>query len=173
LIKTTGINRDSSTLNEDKNKDAIELERVYDFSDEAQALLFAGAGWSNASSNGARWNAKNKGSLSFKVMDNKSPLDLIVQSGPFFAKGKHELQAIEAMLPSGTRQLIKLQYGHTDGRFVIHVEPGDIDTDGSVVIELRFLNAASPKSLEINNDPRLLAIKVKTLQVVISEGASN
>jgi hypothetical protein len=71
-------------------------------------------------------------------------------------------------LPSGGEQLIHLKQGETDGKFSIHIAAHDIDPDGKVVIVLKFPNAASPKSLEVNADPRMLAIKVKTLQLLIA-----
>ena len=154
------------------NKNAIDPGRVYDFSDDTQALHFSGSNWSKASNNGARWNTANNATLSFTAKSNELPLDLVVQSSPFFVKGRHETQIIEVTFPSGSRQQINLQRGKTDGKFVIHIAPGDIGTDGKVLIELNFQNAASPKSLGINNDTRLLAINVKTIQLLIAKDAS-
>jgi len=173
IFKTRKINLKRETLVEKTDKNAIEPGRVYDFSDDSQALLFSGSDWSRASSKGGRWNATNEASLSFTAKSDEFPLDLLVQSSPFFVKGQHEVQAIEASFLSGTRQLINLQRGETDGKFVIHIAPKDIGADGGVVIRLKFLNAASPKSLGVNNDKRLLAIKVKTIQVLIAKGISN
>jgi len=147
-------------------RDTITLGRVYDFSDDDQAMLLAGPGWSRESSSGARWNASDKAVLKFALENNQFPLKVIVQSSPFFVAGKHESQVIEATFASGNRQLIRLKKGETDGRFVIHVAQDDIGPGGSVKIDLKFLNAASPKSLSVNNDPRLLAVKVKSLQVL-------
>ncbi len=173
LFNTRKIKLSRETLLEKTDKNAIEPGRVYDFSDDSQALLFSGSEWSKVSSNGARWNATDNASLSFTVRSNQYPLELMVQSSPFFVKGKHEIQVIEASFLSSASQLIKLQRGKTGGKFVIHIAPKDIGPDGIVLIKLRFLNAASPKLLGINNDTRLLAINVKTLQLLIAKGSSN
>jgi hypothetical protein len=173
LFETRKIKLNRETLVEKRDKNAIEPGRIYDFSDDNLALLFSGSGWSRAGSGEARWNATNEASLNFTVKSNEFPLQLIVQSSPFFVKGKHETQVIEASFLSGNRQLINLQRGETTGKFVIHIAPKDIGPDGTVVIRLKFLNAASPKSLGINNDPRLLAIKVKTIQALIAKGSSD
>ncbi len=146
--------------------DTITLGTVYDFSDDDQAMLFAGPGWSRQSSSGARWNTTDKASLKFTVENGQFPLEVIVQSSPFFVAGKHESQAIEASFASGNRQLIQLQKGENDGKFVLHVAQEDIGPDGNVKIDLKFPNAVSPKSLSVNEDPRLLAVKVKSLQVL-------
>lgn len=151
------------------NANRIETGRVYDFADDTQATLFFGSGWSSKSDYGARWNVTNEASLSFLVKNNEFPLELIVQSSPFIVKGKHELQVIEASFLSGTKQFIKLQQGDTDGRFTIHLMPKDIGPGGEVVVELKFLNAISPESLGINTDTRLLAIRVKTIQVLTAK----
>jgi hypothetical protein len=164
------VNRDTLAKKPDKN--VIEPGRVYDFSDDTHALQFNGSNWSRVSNNGARWNTTNAATLSFTAKGNEFPLDLVVQSSPFFVKGSHETQTIEVSFPSGTRQQINLQRGKTDGRFVIHIAPRDIGADGKVLIELKFQNAASPKSLGINNDERLLAINVRTIQLLIAKQAS-
>lgn len=169
LFKTRKIKLRSETLEEKTDKNVIEPGRVYDFSDDTQALLFSGSGWSLTSSNKARWNAANEVSFSFTANSNELPLKLVVQASPFFVKEKHETQAIEVSFPSSTSQLITLQRGETDGRFVIHIATEDINADGAVMVKLKFLNAASPKSIGLNNDTRLLAINVKTLQVLIAE----
>jgi len=171
LFRTRNFKRRSDTLKPIKDKTVIEYGWVYDFSVDSQAPLFAGKGWS-ITNNKPRWNTGVGATLNFKVKNNKSPLKLIVQSSPFFVKGKLETQNIEATLPSGHKQLISLQHGETDGRFAIHIEAGDIATDGTVTIKLDFLNAVSPQSLDVNDDPRLLAIKVKTIQVLIAKSGS-
>lgn len=151
------------------SKDTIEPGRVYEFSDETQAAFFSGNGWSDAGADGSRWTIGDESTLGFKVKNIEAPLDLVVQITPFFVKDKHEQQSIEASLPSGAMQLINLQRGQTDGRVVIHITPENIGADGTVLIILKFPHAATPKSLGINNDTRLLALKVKTLQVLIAE----
>jgi len=166
LLKTRHIKKDHQTLVEKSDKNIIKHGRIYDFSDDTEALLFTGSGWSKTSGNGSRWNFTSEATLGFKVKGNNLPLELLVESLPFFVEGKHTSQVIEATFPSGNRQLINLQRGQTDGSFTIHIAVEDIGTDGTVVIKLRFLNAASPKSLGVNDDPRLLAIKVKTIQVL-------
>ena len=151
------------------SKETIEPGRVYEFSDETQAAFFSGNGWSDVGADGSRWTIGDESTLGFKVKNIEAPLDLVVQITPFFVKDKHEQQSIEASLPSGAMQLINLQRGQTDGRVVIHITPENIGADGTVLIILKFPHAATPKSLGINNDPRLLALKVKTLQVLIAE----
>ena len=168
LFKTREIKTYDDTLKQVKDKTIIEQGRIYEFSDDTQALLFSGEGWSNTKSN-SRWNVSEQATLNFKVQNNKLPLELILQSSPFFVKGKHETQKIKASFPSGNTQLISLQRGVTDGRFVIHIKASDIAADGAVSVSLEFLNAASPQSLGLNNDTRLLAIKVKTIQVLIAK----
>ncbi len=172
IFKTRKIKLNRETLVEIADKNAIEPGRVYDFSNDSQALMFSGSGWSTENSQGARWNSSNEATLSFTVKSNQYPLMLIVQSSPFFIQGKHELQSIEVSLLSGTRQLINLQRGETDGKFTIHIAPQDIGPDGAVLVRFKFLNAASPKSLGINNDGRMLAIRVKKIQVLIAEEIS-
>ena len=169
LFKTRKITVSREILAEGVDKNVIEPGRVYDFSDETQALMFSGSGWSKTSTAAGRWNASTEASFSFTAKSNKFPLELIVQSSPFFVKEKQETQAIEATFPSGTMQLITLKQGETKGKFTIHIAPQDIAAEGAVLISLKFLNAASPKSLGINNDPRLLALKVKTIQVLIAK----
>ena len=95
-----------------------------------------------------------------------------MQCSPLFVKGKHETQSIKASFPSGNSQLITLKREEKKGRFIIRIAPEDIATDGTVLINLEYLNAASPKSLGVNNDGRLLALKIKSLQVLIAEGRS-
>jgi len=163
--KKIKVNRD--TLKQAKEKNVIEHGRVYDFSDDNQARMFSGEGWSITSSN-SRWNSGEKATLNFKTQGNQLPLKLIVQNSPFFVKGKHETQEIEVLFPSGNKQLISLQHGETNGKFVIHIAASDITADGAVSVSLNFLNATSPQSLGVNNDTRLLAIKVKTLQLLIA-----
>jgi len=168
LFKTRKIKTYDDTLKQVKDKTVIKHGKIYDFSDDTQALLFSGEGWSNTKSN-SRWNVSENATLNFKVQDDKFPLELILQSSPFFVKGKHETQKIKASFLSGNNQLISLQHGVTDGRFVIHIKASDIAADGAVSVSLEFLNAASPQSLDVNNDTRLLAIKVKTIQVLIAK----
>jgi hypothetical protein len=170
LFKTRKIKPKPEALAAKTDKNTIEHGLVYDFSDDTQALLFSGSGWSLASSNGARWNAANEATLSFTAKSNEYSLDLVVQASPFFVKEKHEAQVIEVSTPSAASQVITLQRGKTDGRFVIHIAREEIGPDGAVLVKLKFLNATSPKSLGLNNDTRLLAVKVKTLQVLITEG---
>jgi len=173
LIKTRVVKLNRDILAQTLDKGIVQPGRVYDFSDDTEAQLFSGSGWSNASSNDGRWNVANEASLSFTAKNDEYPLELIVQASPFFVAGKYETQVIEAQLLSEDRQLIRLQRGETDGKFSIHIAPQDIGTDGAVVIKLKFLNAASPKSLNVNSDTRLLAIRVKTLQVLIANSDAN
>ncbi len=155
-----------------KGTEIIALGQVYDFADDAQATLLAGYGWSRRSSSGARWNAADEAILEFAVPVGSGPLDVIVQSAPFFVKGKLENQSIEASFASGRRELIELGMGKTDGRFTLRVASEDIDNAGRVAIMLKFANAVSPQSLNLNTDGRLLAIKVQTIQVVATRQAS-
>lgn len=168
LVKTRELKLNRDVLKQLSEKNAVEPGRVYDFSDDADAQVFSGVGWSNASSSGARWNAAEKASLVFITANNQQSLELIMNTSPFFVKGKHETQVIKAGLPSSGEQQIHLKQGETDGKFSIHIAAHDIDPDGKVVIVLKFPNAASPKSLDVNADPRMLAIKVKTLQILIA-----
>lgn len=177
-LSKLAVNNSSGTsmlriLEENSDRDAIELAHVYDFSDDTQARLFYGSGWSHASSNGGRWNATDEASLVFAVKSDEFPLELAVQSVPYFVQGSRELQVIQAVLLSGTKQEISLQKGETDGRFVILIAPKDIGPNGTVVIKIKFPNAVSPNSLGKNADPRLLAIKIKTIQVLTSKVISN
>jgi len=173
LFKNRDIKLIQEVLPQNVDKSIIEPGRIYDFSSVTEAQQFSGTGWSIGSSGEARWNATKQASLSFKVGSDKQVLDLVVQSSPFFVKGKLETQLIEASLSSGTTQSIKLQHGETDGKFIIHITPEDIDANGAIVVSLKFPNAASPKSLDVNSDPRLLALKVKSLQVLIAEKRSD
>lgn len=169
MFKTSEVPVNSETLELQKEKDIVDYGKVYDFSDEPQARLFSGRGWSNASSDGARWNADERAGLNFKAQNSEFPLKLIVQCSPFFVEGKHETQTIEVSFPSGNKQMITLQRGKTDGKFEIYVDAGDIAADGTIFIRLKFINATSPQSLDVNNDKRLLAIKVKTIQVLVAK----
>ena len=173
FFKTRKIKRSNQTLEQRMDKNAIEPGRIYNFSDDTQALLFSGSGWSKTSSSAGRWNASVESSLNFRVINNKFPLELTVQCSPLFVKGKHETQSIKASFPSGNSQLITLKREEKKGRFIIRIAPEDIATDGTVLINLEYLNAASPKSLGVNNDGRLLALKIKSLQVLIAEVASD
>ena len=157
------------TLGQGTSDENIKLGQVYDFSDDTQALLFSGSGWAKLGGGGARWNVTREAVLKFSVEKTASPLEVIVESSPFFVKGKHELQAIEVRFRSGSSQLIKLQRGESKGQFVINVNSGDIGEDGTVLIGLKFLNAASPQSLGVNNDVRQLALRIKTIKVVEAE----
>jgi len=169
LVNTriTKVKRD--VLKQVTDKKIVAPGRVYDFSDDNEAQVFSGTGWSHASSSGARWNAAGSATLKFNVTANNQSLKLIVEASPFFVKGKHETQLVEAQFLSGKKQQIQLQLGETDGKFSINLAPQEIGANGEVMIKLNFLNAASPKSLDVNSDPRPLAIKVKTLQLLIAE----
>lgn len=156
-----------------ENVTRIEHAKTYDFSDDLQAALFAGRGWSTKSSGGARWNINNKAVLSFVVQNRETGLDLVMDSIPFFVKGAHETQTIEVSFPSGKKQVISLQRGDTGGKFVIHVRTVDIAADGTVMIKLDFPDAKSPHSLGVSNDKRLLAIKVKTIQVLTAKNLTD
>ena len=168
LVNTSITEFKRDVLKQITDKNTVEPGRVYDFSDDTEAQVFSGSGWSHASSSGARWNAADSATLMFNVTSNNQSLKLIVEASPFFVKGKHETQLVEAQFLSGEKQQIQMQLGETDGKFSIHLEPQEIGSKGDVMIKLNFLNSASPKSLDVNSDPRPLAIKVKTLQLLIT-----
>ena len=151
----------------------VEYGKVYDFSDDLHATPFTGGGWSAESTGRARWNVKEKAELAFMVPEPGVGLSIVIKSTPFFVKGKHETQTIIASFPSGREQVIELQRGATKGTFVIHVEAGEITPDGSVFIELGFPDARSPQSMNRSPDVRTLAIKVRTIQVLIAKDGSD
>jgi hypothetical protein len=151
----------------------VEYGKVYDFSGDLQASPFTGGGWSAVSSGHARWNAIEKAELAFMVPDPGVGLNLVVDSIPFFVEGKHETQTIVASFPSGKKQVIELKREASNGTFVIHVGTGDIAPGGSVFVRLDFPNARSPLSMNLSPDVRILAIKVKTIQVLTANAVSD
>ena len=156
-----------------KRSTLVEYGKVYDFSDDLHATPFTGGGWSAESTGHARWNANEKAELAFVVPDPGVGLSVVVDSIPFFVEGKHETQTIEASLQSGKKQVIELKHGDSNGTFVIHVGAGDIAPDGTVFIRLVFPNAKSPLSMNLSPDVRILAIKVKTIQVLTTNAVSD
>lgn len=168
VLTTRLIHSGKDVLGSDRPKDSIILGRVYNFSDDEQAELLAGSGWSRVSSGGARWNTTTEASLKFKVADNSNALQIIVQSSPFFVEGKLEKQGVDVILSSGNRQRLELTRGVSDGEFRIQISPEDISPDGTVTLVLKFPDAASPSSLGVNNDERPLALRVKTIQVLVA-----
>lgn len=169
IFRTRKINRNKDMLASEESRGVISLGRVYDFSDDEQARLLAGAGWSRAISGDARWNTSDEATLTFKAPGNEFSLQVIVHASPFFVAEKLESQAIVAAFLSGNEQLIELNRGETDGRFEIHVAAEDIAADGRVAITLKFLNATSPNSLNVNKDDRLLAMRLKTIQILAAQ----
>jgi hypothetical protein len=127
--------------------------------------MVAGFGWSRTGGSKGRWNTSHEAELSFNVENRSQPLVIKIVATPYFVEDLHERQVVEAILPSGAKQVFQFRRGKSKKTFEIKVPRHEIAEDGSVDVLLVFPESVSPESLGVNSDKRLLAIYVRTVEV--------
>jgi hypothetical protein len=126
------------------------------------------SGWSGPEPGGV-WSEGHAAYLGFVVNGAAVLKEAIVHARVFVLPGKLNQQHVQVW--SGGRKLVEYDLKDENAQFTIPLDGLTIKNDTPVILGFYLPAARAPQQLDMNDDPRLIAISIQSLQLVASNDA--